>query len=95
MFDHWQVEYNSGIPVYRQIINQACAAVAVGTLKPGAGTLEVTGNANLCNILPAPQQQCFILDLALGDTASSEADVSCVCVTPSVTPIDIASFLTP
>ena len=28
IFDRWQVEYNSGIPVYRQIINQACAAVA-------------------------------------------------------------------
>ena len=32
---HWQVEYNSGLPVYRQIINQACAAVVAGTLKPG------------------------------------------------------------
>ncbi|MGD0815660.1 MAG: GntR family transcriptional regulator [Verrucomicrobiota bacterium] len=34
-FDQWQVEYNSGIPVYRQIISQACAAVAAGTFKPG------------------------------------------------------------
>lgn len=33
--DQWQVEYNSGIPVYRQIINQVCAAVASGTFKPG------------------------------------------------------------
>jgi len=35
MFDQWQVEYNSGIPVYRQIINQAFAAVTAGTFKPG------------------------------------------------------------
>ena len=35
MLDQWQVEYNSGIPVYRQIINQACAAVAAGTIKRG------------------------------------------------------------
>ena len=35
VLDHWQVEYNSGIPVYRQIINQACAAVAAGAFKPG------------------------------------------------------------
>jgi GntR family transcriptional regulator len=35
IFDQWQVEYNSGIPVYRQIINQACAAVAAGAFKPG------------------------------------------------------------
>ena len=31
----WQIEYNSGIPVYRQIINQASAAVAAGAFKPG------------------------------------------------------------
>src|SRR5208282_3459081 len=35
VLDQWQVEYNSGIPVYRQIINQTCAAVAAGTFKPG------------------------------------------------------------
>ena len=34
-FDQWQVEYNSGIPVYRQIINQACAAVTAGKFKLG------------------------------------------------------------
>jgi GntR family transcriptional regulator len=33
--DPWQVEYNSGIPVYRQIINQVCAAVAAGAFQPG------------------------------------------------------------
>src|ERR1700733_15773131 len=31
----WQIEYNSGIPVYRQIINQVSAAVNAGTFKPG------------------------------------------------------------
>jgi GntR family transcriptional regulator len=35
VFDQWQVEYNSGIPVYRQIINQVRAAVAAGAFKPG------------------------------------------------------------
>ncbi len=35
LLDQWQVEYHSGIPVYRQIINQACAAVAAGTFKLG------------------------------------------------------------
>ncbi len=35
VLDQWQVEYKSGIPVYRQIINQACAAVAAGALKRG------------------------------------------------------------
>jgi GntR family transcriptional regulator len=35
VLEQWQIEYNSGIPVYRQIINRACAAVAAGTFKVG------------------------------------------------------------
>jgi GntR family transcriptional regulator len=35
VLDQWQVEYRSGIPVYRQIINQVCAAVGAGACKPG------------------------------------------------------------
>src|SRR5271167_1505930 len=35
LFDKWKVEYNSGIPVYRQIINHVCAAVAAGAFKAG------------------------------------------------------------
>jgi GntR family transcriptional regulator len=33
--DQWRVEYNSGIPVYRQIVNQVAAGVAAGAFKPG------------------------------------------------------------
>ena len=35
LLDQWHVEYNSGIPVYRQIINQVAVAVAAGAFKPG------------------------------------------------------------
>lgn len=35
MLDGWEVEYHSGIPVYRQIINQVCAAVAAESFKAG------------------------------------------------------------
>ena len=35
VFEHWSVEYNSGIPVYRQIINHVCATVAAGQFKSG------------------------------------------------------------
>jgi GntR family transcriptional regulator len=35
VLEQWHVEYDSGVPVYRQIINQASAAVAAGTFKPG------------------------------------------------------------
>jgi len=31
----WQIEFNSGIPVYKQIINHIGAALASGTLKEG------------------------------------------------------------
>lgn len=31
----WSVEFESGIPVYRQIMNHVLAAVAAGELKPG------------------------------------------------------------
>ena len=31
----WQVEFNSGIPVYKQIINHVAAALASGSLKQG------------------------------------------------------------
>ena len=33
--DNWQIEFNSGIPVYKQIINHICAALASGALKEG------------------------------------------------------------
>jgi len=31
----WGIEFNSGIPVYRQIINHVCSALASGALKAG------------------------------------------------------------
>ena len=33
--EQWTVEFNSGIPVYKQIINHICAALASGDLKEG------------------------------------------------------------
>jgi len=67
-----------------------------GGLKPGAGTLQVTGNANLCGAITSTQpQECFILDLTYGDPAPSAADFSCICVTPSVVSVDITSILQP
>jgi GntR family transcriptional regulator len=35
VFERWSVEYNSGIPVYRQIINHVCGTVAAGQFQPG------------------------------------------------------------
>ncbi len=50
--DQWQVEYNSGIPVYRQIINQACAAVAAGTFKTGDQLPTIRALSEHLNVNP-------------------------------------------
>jgi GntR family transcriptional regulator len=52
MLNQWQVEYNSGIPVYRQIINQACEAVANGALKPGDRLPTIRALSEQLNVNP-------------------------------------------
>jgi len=52
VLDQWQVEYNSGIPVYRQIINQACAAVAAGTFKAGDQLPTIRALSERLNVNP-------------------------------------------
>jgi GntR family transcriptional regulator len=50
--DQWQVEYNSGIPVYRQIINHACAAVAAGAFHAGDQLPTIRALSERLNINP-------------------------------------------
>jgi GntR family transcriptional regulator len=52
MLNQWQVEYNSGIPVYRQIINQACAAVAAGTFQAGDQLPTIRALSERLNVNP-------------------------------------------
>jgi len=66
----------------------------VGGLNPGVGFIDVQGNANLCNILPE-QQQCFVVIFNYGESADGDNDMGCVCTTPSITTIDLSSFLLP
>lgn len=66
----------------------------IGGLASGTGTLEVTGNANLCGAITSnAPQQCFVLDLDFGDEADNDIDFGCVCTTPTVQSIDLTSFL--
>ena len=50
--DQWQIEYNSGIPVYRQIINHVCAKVAAGAFKPGDQLPTIRALSERLNVNP-------------------------------------------
>ncbi len=52
VLEQWRVEYNSGIPVYRQIINQACGAVTAGTFKPGDQLPTIRALSERLNVNP-------------------------------------------
>ena len=52
VLDQWQVEYNSGIPVYRQIINYVCAAVAADSFKPGDQLPTIRALSERLNVNP-------------------------------------------
>ena len=52
VLDQWQVEYNSGIPVYRQIINHVCATVAAGSFKQGDQLPTIRALSERLNVNP-------------------------------------------
>ncbi len=91
--------YNSaaGLPFFEDItfdliFNQNVGGAKIHGLSGRTGTLQVSGNAGLCGILP-PSQQCFILDLNYDDYMGNGEDLACICTTPSVQTIDLTSFL--
>ncbi|HTY54535.1 MAG TPA: hypothetical protein VMB26_05020 [Candidatus Binataceae bacterium] len=67
---------------------------AIGGLNPATGTLDMTGNANLCGAITSNQpEQCFILVLQEGN---DDSNYSCVCdKSPTVISIDITSLIGP
>lgn len=69
--DQWQVEYSSGIPVYRQIINQISAAVAAGTFKPGNQLPTIRALSEHLNVNPNTVAKAY-RELELKGTIVSE-----------------------
>jgi len=70
--------------------NQNTGGSKVQGLSGRTGTLQVSGNANLCS---AASQQCFILDLNYLDYMGNGQDLACICATPSVQTIDLTDLL--
>jgi len=57
-------------------------------LAPGTGTIQVKGNANLCDLQSKGPPQCLFVDIAFGTTA-----FDCTCVdAPSESVLDITSL---
>lgn len=52
VLEQWKVEYDSGIPVYRQIINQAAVAVAAGAFRPGDRLPTIRALSERLNVNP-------------------------------------------
>ncbi len=49
---HWRVEFDSGIPVYKQIINQVCSDLDQGILKVGDKLPTIKALKELLEINP-------------------------------------------
>ncbi len=49
---HWRVEFDSGIPVYKQIINQVCSDIDQGILKVGDKLPTIKALKELLEINP-------------------------------------------
>lgn len=78
---------------FHLMFNQNVGGAKIQGLSGRTGTLQVSGNASLCKILPPVPQQCFLLDLNYLDYMGNGQDVACMCAAPSVTTIDLTSFL--
>lgn len=51
-FADWSVEFHSGIPVYKQIVNRICSALAGGTLKEGDRLPTIRQMHEMLNVNP-------------------------------------------
>jgi GntR family transcriptional regulator len=87
VFDLWQVEYNSGIPVYRQIINQACAAVAAGTFRPGDQLPTIRAMSERLNVNPNTVAKAYRELELKGIIVSERGSGSFVQVPPAAPPV--------
>ena len=88
-----------GLPFFEDlgfhlVFNNAVGGNA-GGIAGKTGTLEVLGNANLCESIINGGPQCFILDLNYDDYMHNRADDACICTTPSIQTLDITDIIGP
>ena len=67
----WAIEFNSGIPVYKQIINHVCSALASGALKEGERLPTIRSLHEQLNVNPNTVAKAY-RELELKGIISSE-----------------------
>jgi GntR family transcriptional regulator len=81
LFKNWTIEFNSGIPVYRQIMNYISAAVAQGTLQEGEQLPTIRSLHEALNVNANTVAKAY-RDLELKGIISSQRGSGCFVAPP-------------
>jgi GntR family transcriptional regulator len=78
----WTIEFHSGVPVYRQIINMISTAIANGTLKEGAQLPTIRTLCETLDVNPNTVAKAY-RELELKGVISTERGSGCFVAPPS------------
>jgi len=82
----WALEFHSGIPVYRQIMNRIQAAVAAGELKVGDQLPPIRALCQKLDVNPNTVARAY-RDLAQAGVIESEQGSGCYVAPPKAPPL--------